>query len=155
MSTGVRDRAPDATRAREQPERRPVMLVSLDIGFDDAAIETAVEAAIEANSTLLVCLGVQLPVGNANAAARRHMGDPVVREQIAEILVVARTAGAKAQMVTYNSPRPISVLIDVVRDRNIGLLVFGPNRKRYGRLRFRLHARKLRRSVDCLFWPLD
>lgn len=155
MSTGVRDRAPAPLLAPEQTQRRPVMLVSLDIAFDEAAIETAIEAALEANSELFVCLGIQLPVGNANAAARRHMGDPVVREQIKEIVAVARAAGAKAQMLTFNSPRPTTVLIDVVRDRDIGLLVFGPNRRRYGRLRFRLHTRKLRRNVDCLFWPLD
>jgi hypothetical protein len=131
------------------------MLVSLDIGFDDRAIETAIESAIEANSPLLVCLGVQLPVGNANAAARRTMGDPVVREQIQEILAVARAAGAKAQMLVYNSPRPLGATIGVIRDREVGLVVFGPHRKRYGRIRFWVHARKLRRSIDCLFWPLD
>lgn len=155
MSTGIRDRAPALTPAPERTERRPVMLVSIDIGFDDAAIETAIGAAIEANSQLLVCLGVQLPVGNANAAARRTMGDPVVRDQITEILAVARAAGAKAQMLVYNSPRPISATLGVVQSRNVGLVVFGPHRKLYGRLRFRLHARRLRRNVDCLFWPLD
>ncbi|MGI9188213.1 MAG: hypothetical protein ACR2J9_11985 [Gaiellales bacterium] len=155
MSTGVRDRAPAPLLAPEQSERRPVMLVSLDIGFDETAIEMAIEAALEANSELLVCLGVQLPVGNANAAARRTMGDPVVREQIREILAVARAAGAKAQMLVYNSPRPISATIGVAQSRRVGLVVFGPNRKRYGRWRFRLHARRLRRGIDCLFWPFD
>lgn len=155
MSTGVRDRAPAASLAPEQTERRPVMLVSVDIAFDERAIETAVAAAIEANSELLVCLCVQLPVGNANAAARRTMGDPVVREQIREILAVARVAGAKAQMLVYNSPRPIAATLGVASSREIGLMVFGPDRKRYGRLRFRIHARRLRRGVNCLFWPFD
>jgi len=155
MTTAARDRAPDATLAPERTERRPVMLVTLDISFDERAVEEAIAAALEANSELLVCLGVTLPVGNANAAARRTMGNPVVRDEIAEIIRSARAAGARAQVIVYNSPRPISATVTVAKTREVGLFVFGPNRKRYGRLRFWSHARTLRRKVDCLFWPLD
>ena len=54
----------------------------------------AIEAAVQANAELMVCLAVTLPVANANAAARRTMGNPVVREEILEILGRARAAGA-------------------------------------------------------------
>ena len=155
MTSAVRDRAPAATLAPEQTERRPVMLVTLDISFDERAVEEAIAAALEANSELLVCLGVTLPVGNANAAARRTMGNPVVRDEIAEIIRSARAAGARAQVLVYNSPRPISATVTVAKTREIGLFVFGPNRKRYGRLRYWAHARTLRRKIDCLVWPLD
>ncbi len=131
------------------------MLVSFDIAFDDAAIAAATAAAVEANSELLICLAVTLPVANANAAARRTMGDPVVREQMREIMITTHAAGARAQQLVYNSPRPLSATIGVARSREIGLLVFGPDRQRYGRLRFRLHARRLRRNVTCLFWPFE
>ena len=131
------------------------MLVTLDISFDPEAIEAAVVAAIEANSDLLVCLAVSLPVGNANAAARRTMGNPVVHEEIKQLVADARTAGARAQFFVYNSPRPLAATIGVAKTREVGLLVFGPDRKRYGRLRFRLHARTLRRKAGCLVWPLE
>ena len=155
MTTAVRDRAPEATLASEPTERKPVMLVTLDISFDELAVETAVAAAIEANSELLVCLAISLPVGNGNAAARRTMGNPVVREEITQLVTDARAAGARAKFLTYNSPRPLSATIGIAKTREVGLLVFGPDRKRYGRLRFRLHARTLRRKAGCLVWPLE
>ena len=72
-----------------------------------------------------------------------------------EIVRRARDAGADAQQLVYNSPRPLSALFGVVRDRRIGLVVFGPNRRSYGRLRFRWHLRRIRRNADCLVWPLE
>jgi|688.fasta_scaffold439384_2 hypothetical protein len=155
MTTLVRDRAPDAVVVPERTKRRPVMLVSLDIGFDDAAVAMAISAAADTGAELLICLGVTLPVANANAAARRTMGNPVVREQIAEIMKEARVAGVKAHHLVYNTPRPLAATIGVAKTREVGLLVFGPDRKRYGRLRFRLHARALRRKAGCLVWPLE
>ena len=155
MSSAIRDRLPEALIAEERTERHPVMLVSFDVSFDAAAVEAAIESAVQANSELMVCLAVTLPVANANAAARRTMGNPVVREEIREILVRARAAGANARQLVYNSPRPLSATIDITRNREIGLLVFGPNRRIYGRLRFRLHLRRLRRKANCLVWPLE
>ncbi len=155
MTTAVRGRAPDVVVASEGGKRKPVMLVSLDIGFDAAAITMAIASAGDAGADLLVCLGVTLPVANANAAARRTMGNPVVREQIAEILEEASVAGVKAHHLVYNTPRPLAATIGVAKSREVGLLVFGPDRKRYGRLRFRLHARALRRKSGCLVWPLE
>ena len=155
MSNALRDRAPETLIAEERTERHPVMLVSFDVSFDDAAVETAIESAVQANAELMVCLAVTLPVANANAAARRTMGNPVVREEILEILVRARAAGANVRQLVYNSPRPLSATIDITRNREIGLLVFGPKRKTYGRLRFRLDLRRLRRKANCLVWPLE
>lgn len=155
MTTAVRGRAPDEVVVPEPSKRKPVMLVSLDIGFDEAAITMAISSAGEANSELLICLGVTLPVANANAAARRTMGNPVVREQIDEIMQEAGIAGVKAHHLVYNTPRPLAATIVVAKTREVGLLVFGPDRKRYGRLRFRLHARTLRRKSGCLVWPLE
>lgn len=155
MITAVRGRAPDDVEASEPSKRAPVMLVSLDIGFDAAAITMAISSAGDAGAELLICLGVTLPVANANAAARRTMGNPVVREQIAEIIQEAGMAGVKSHHLVYNTPRPLAATIGVAKSREVGLLVFGPDRKRYGRLRFRLHARALRRKAGCLVWPLE
>jgi len=155
MSTAVRDRAPAVPAAPEQTERRPVMLVSLDISFDEELARSAIEAAIEAGSELLICLAVTLPTANANAAARRTMGNPVVREEMQRIRDRARDAGAKARTVVYSSPRPVQALFGVAQSHGIGLLVFGPDRHRYGRLRFRWHLRRIKRNTTCLVLPLE
>ena len=155
MSSAVRDRAPAEALAGERTERRPVLLLSFDVMFDEQAVEDALGFALEAGVQLMVCLANTLPTANANAAARRHMGDPAVREQMARIVRDARTAGADADQLVYNSPRPLHALLGVVRDRGIGLVVFGPNRRSYGRLRFRWHLRRIRRGAECLVWPLE
>lgn len=155
MSAGVQDRAPAAAIPAERTERRPVLLLSFDILFDEQAVAEAIDFALEAGTELFVCLANTLPTANANAAARRHMGNPVVREQMAEIVTTARAAGANARALVYNSPRPLHALFGIVRDHGIGLVVFGPNRKSYGRLRFRWHLRRIKRGADCLVWPLE
>ena len=155
MSTGVRDRAPALVAPPAATERRPVMLISLDVGFDETAVAFAIESALEAGTELLVTLAVTLPTGNANAAARRTMGDPVVREQMQEILRQAHAAGATARQLVYNSPRPIIALYGVIESHAIGLLVFGPARRPYGRWRFRWHLRRIKRNAACLVWPLE
>jgi hypothetical protein len=48
--------------------------------------------------------------------------------------------------------RPVTALLQIVRERNAGLLVFGPDLKLTGRLRFRMVARRLRREATCLIW---
>ncbi|MFM7736405.1 MAG: hypothetical protein ACKPBU_10570, partial [Alphaproteobacteria bacterium] len=99
MTTAVRDRAPAVPAAPELTERRPVMLVTFDIGYDEELAALAIEAAVEAQTELLICLAVTLPTANANASARRTMGNPVVREQMQRIRDEARAAGARARVV--------------------------------------------------------
>ncbi len=48
--------------------------------------------------------------------------------------------------------KPRSMLL---RYAVLGLLVFGPHRKRYSKLRFRFDARRLQRNAGCLVWPLE
>ena len=155
MSTAIRDRAPAVPAAPERTERRPVMLVSFDVSFDEELTRSAIEAALEAGSELLICLAVTLPTANANAAARRTLGNPVVREEMQGIRDDARAAGAKAKIVLYSSPRPVQALFGVTESHGIGLLVFGPDRRRYGRLRFRWHLRRIKRNTSCLVLPLE
>jgi len=155
MSTAIRDRAPAVPAAPERTERRPVMLVSFDIGFDEELARSAIEAALEASSELIICLAITLPTANANAAARRTMGNPVVREQMQRLREEALDAGANAKVVLYNSPRPVHALFGVAESHGIGLIVFGPDRRRYGRLRFRWHLRRIKRNTSCLVLPLE
>ncbi len=50
MTTATRDRAPEEALVIERTAERPVMLVSVDISFDESAIVTAIESAVQANS---------------------------------------------------------------------------------------------------------
>jgi hypothetical protein len=45
-----------------------------------------------------------------------------------------------------------TALLEVVRERDAGLLVFGPDLGRLGRLRVRSLVARIRREADCLVW---
>jgi nucleotide-binding universal stress UspA family protein len=48
--------------------------------------------------------------------------------------------------------RPVAALLEVLRERDAGLLVFGPHLGRTNRRRFRSAARRVRTEADCLVW---
>ena len=51
-----------------------------------------------------------------------------------------------------SSKRPVKALLEVARDQRAGLLVFGPDRSRIPRRRFRRAARQIRDEAACLIW---
>jgi len=58
----------------------------------------------------------------------------------------------ETELLRVTTRHPINALLEVVRERNAGLLVFGPDIRLTGRLRFRRAARRLRREAGCLIW---
>jgi nucleotide-binding universal stress UspA family protein len=64
----------------------------------------------------------------------------------------AATLGVKTELLRVTTKRPLRALLELVRERDAGLLVFGPDRRRTGRLRFRSAARRVRSEADCLVW---
>ncbi len=133
---------------------RPVLLLTFDVVYADIAVEFAFETAAETRSELLVAdivpaMRVPAP-GNV-----RSFGDPYVVETQAVIVSRAAEQGLRVKRIVFSHPRPFSAAFDLLRDQKIGLLVFGPDRKRYGRFRFRRHAAKFRRDAPCLVWPYE
>jgi nucleotide-binding universal stress UspA family protein len=64
----------------------------------------------------------------------------------------AATLGLKTDLLRVTSRRPVQALLEVVSERDAGLLVFGPDLKLTGRLRFRWAAQRVRRGSPCLVW---
>jgi hypothetical protein len=46
----------------------------------------------------------------------------------------------------------VNALLEILHERDAGLLVFGPHLGMVGRLKFRRAARRVRREADCLVW---
>jgi hypothetical protein len=46
----------------------------------------------------------------------------------------------------------VTALLALARDRDAGLLVFGPDRSRIPGRRFRAASRRVRRDAPCLVW---
>jgi nucleotide-binding universal stress UspA family protein len=64
----------------------------------------------------------------------------------------AAALGIPTELLRVSSRRPVSALLEIAREREVGLLVFGPDLTLTPRRRFRIAARRVRREADCLVW---
>jgi Universal stress protein family len=131
---------------------RPVMLLTFDVPFDSTAVGFAVETAAETGAELYICDGIPVSTGNPAVAASRTFGTSETRKASAAVAEEARERGVRATQLLFHHPRPVHAALEVTRDERVGLLVFGPDRKRMGRVNFWRIARRLRRSAPCLVW---
>src|SRR6185503_11759700 len=64
----------------------------------------------------------------------------------------AAELGVKTELLRVTTGRPVQALLEIVAERDAGLLVFGPHLSKVGRVRFRWAARRIRREANCLVW---
>ena len=63
--------------------------------------------------------------------------------------------GIRTELLRISSRRPLTALLELVSEREPGLLVFGPDRSQISHRRFRAAARTIRRDAPCLVWVAD
>jgi nucleotide-binding universal stress UspA family protein len=155
---------PESQRRHSQaPDRpgaargRPVMLATLDVPFDSRAVVFAVDSAVELGQRLIVANFVEqepLPL-----SAMMRYDDlpytPEMAESLAEPVRLAISLGIHVARLRVKSFRPVRAMVEVVAEENAGLLVFGPDRSRIRRLRYRRAARAIRLGVTALIWLPD
>jgi Universal stress protein family len=155
--TQVRERRDDVERLRAEPTRaRPVVLATLAVGVDPSAERMAIDSAIEAGVPLLLVNLIPLPpyprtivLVGAEAATLPH------EEALDELRATATRAadlGVKTEFLRVHTRHAVRALLQILHERDVGLLVFGPHLSRVGRLRFRRTAQRVRREADCLVW---
>ena len=153
----VRDR--ERTHAPERApgtSARPVVLATLSVRIDPAAEEMAIASALEAGVPLIVANMLHLPpypatvslLGAANATLPHEEALDEVRATAAR----AASLGIRTELLRVTTRHPVRALLQIVSEREAGLLVFGPDRGRLRGLRFRAAARRVRRDAPCLVW---
>ena len=143
-------------RGAEGTRRRPVVLGTLSVRVDPSAERMAIDSAIEAGVPLVIANILKLRPYPATLALLGPEGLNLPHEEdLDAVRATARRAadlGVQTELLRVTTRRPITALLQVVRERNAGLLVFGPDLKLTGKLRFRMAARRLRREASCLIW---
>ncbi len=134
---------------------RPVMLLTLNVPFDSTATTFALETAAETGAELYVCDGVPINTSNPAAAGSRTFGTPETQADARAVALDAASRGIKVTEFVFHHPRPVTAALAVTREERVGLLVFGPDRRRLGRWFFRRANRRLRREAPCLVWSND
>jgi len=132
---------------------RPVMLLTLDLPLDARAQRFALETALGAGCTLMICDAV--PVGPHSPATLRMRGRPDADASLRAAAGEARSLGVPVDELIFHSTRPLTAASALCAERGVGLLVFGPSRAAAGRWRYRSWSRRVRRETPCLVWLPD
>jgi nucleotide-binding universal stress UspA family protein len=140
----------------EPPRARPVILATLSVRVDPSAERMALDSALEAGVPLVIVDLLPLRPYPTTFGLLGHEGMTLPHEEDLDAVRAtaerAATLGVKTELLRVTSRRPVQALLEVVRERDAGLLVFGPDLGLTGRLRFRLTATRVRRQAECLVW---
>ena len=109
------------------------MLLTLNVPFEERAIEVAVDAAVEAGSELYLCDAIPLGYSSYIDQMARRFGEHDNRRELAGVARDARARGIRATQLVFHNPKPVAAAITVCRDEQVGLLVLGADRGRLGR----------------------
>jgi nucleotide-binding universal stress UspA family protein len=155
--TQLRDRHEDVTSIPAEPTRaRPVVLGTLSVRVDPTAERMAVDSALEAGVPLVLVNLIPLPFYVTTLVLLGPEGTTLPHEEDLEAVraTAARAAdlGVKTELLRVRTRHAVTALLEVARERDAGLLVFGPDLRLTSHRRFRAAARRVRREADCLVW---
>jgi Universal stress protein family len=153
----LRDRHEGAARVTVEPTRaRPVVLATVSVRVDPSAERVALDSALESGVPLVIVNLLPLRPYPTTFGLLGHEGLTLPHEEDLDAVRAtaerAATLGVRTELLRVTSRRPVKALLEVVRERDAGLLVFGPDVHLTGRLRFWTLARRVRTQADCLVW---
>jgi universal stress protein family protein len=135
---------------------RPVVLGTLSARFDPEAERFAIESALEVDAALIVVNVVEL---KPYPCTMRLLGPSAATLPEEEDLEPVRATAARAaalgirtQLLRVTSSRPVRALLEIVAERDAGLLVFGPEPDRVRRRTLRHAFAQVRERAPCLLW---
>jgi hypothetical protein len=153
----LRDRHEDVTPVGTEPTRaRPVILATLSVRVDPSAERMAIDSALEAGVPLIIANLLPFRPYPTTFGLLGVEGLTLPHEE--DLDAVRTTAeragklGVKTELLRVTTRHPVRALLELISERDAGLLVFGPDLSRTGRWRFRAVAWRVRRQADCLVW---
>ena len=132
--------------------RRPVLLATLDVPFDEEAMVFAVDAAVENGQPLIVVNAAQVLPTTWSLLGYGYIEREDLQDELLRPAQLAHSLAVHVERLRVCSPHPVDALVEVVAERRPGLLVFGPDRTRLRRWRYARAAKRIRDRVSCLVW---
>jgi nucleotide-binding universal stress UspA family protein len=84
-----------------------------------------------------------------------YIGTSEVDAALREPADLAHSLGVEVERLRVCSPHPIAALVEVMGERDPGLIVFGPDPARLRRRLYRRAAKAVRERATCLVWLAD
>ena len=131
---------------------RPILLATLDVPFAEEAIAFAVDSAVESGQPLLIVNVAEILLTHWSLVGWGYVENEELQRELCRPVELALSVGVRVERLRVCSPHPLDALLEVVAERDPGILVFGPNR---ARMRKRTYARTVRRlgeRAPCLVW---
>ena len=140
----------------QEVRKRPVVLATLSVRVDPSAERMAIDSAIEAGVPLIIVNVLRLRPYPTTLALVGPEGLNLPHEEDLDAVRATATRaaelGVQTELLRVTTRHAVRALLEIVRERNAGLLVFGPDLRLVSRIRFRVAARRLRREASCLIW---
>jgi nucleotide-binding universal stress UspA family protein len=135
---------------------RPVVLATFDVPFASGAAELAVDAAVESGQRLVVVNVSAVSLLPASMMlGYSYLETPEITDALRAPADLAASLNVPVELLRVSSPHPADALVEVVSERDAGLLVLGPDLTRVrGRL-YRKAVRRIRERANCLVWLAD
>jgi len=134
---------------------RAVMLATLSVRIDPEAERFAIETALQTGARLLIVNLLTLPPYPATIMLAREYATLPHEEDLDAVRATAeraRAQGVATELLRVTSRRPLQALLELVVERNVGLLALGPDVRRTPRWLLALASARIRRRADCLVW---
>ena len=131
---------------------RPVLLATLDVPFAEDAIAFAVDSAVEAGQPLLVVNVAEITPAPWALLGYGYVEREDLQQELRKPAELAQSLSVPVERLRVCSPHPIDALLELVSERNPGVLVLGPDRSRISRRRYRRAADAVRERASCLVW---
>jgi nucleotide-binding universal stress UspA family protein len=131
---------------------RPVMLLTLNVELEEAAVTFAIESAAQTGAELYICDAIPLEYRNYVGHVARQYAEQMNRKHLNEVAQRARERGVTTTQLAFHNPRPVKTALEVAVAERIGLLVFGADRKELGKRSFRKAVKRIREDAPCLVW---
>jgi nucleotide-binding universal stress UspA family protein len=131
------------------------MLLTLNVPFEDEAVEFAIEAAADTGAELVICDAIPLEYRSYVHHVARQYAESLNRVHLDAAARRSRERGVPTSQVAFHNRRPVVTALEVAREQRIGLLVFGADRTRLGRWTHRRAVRKVRDGAPCLVWTAE
>jgi nucleotide-binding universal stress UspA family protein len=131
-----------------------VLLATFDVPFDAEAASFAVDSAVEAGRSLIVAnvvkleplpLSIQMGYDSLDYA-------PELAASLVAPAQLAQSLGVHVERLRVKTPRRVDALVEIVLERQVGLLVLGPDRNAVRPRLYRKAAAAVRDRLSCLVW---
>ena len=133
------------------------MLATLDVPFDTNAVAFAVDSAVELGQRLIVANFVErapLPL-SAMLGYDDLPCPPLLEESLKAPAMLALSLGVEVTRLRVKSFHPIPAMLEVIAEQAPGIFVFGPDRARIPRLRYKRAVRAIRSRTGTLLWTAE